>query len=211
MTHDQAKRVNERQGVGAQPLTEVVDRLEEPTTLTVIVDTRQSRPGPPTPHTSRGTGPNKRAREQCPADKIRLATTTTETTANINRLRSHTSTRSGAAGIIETTTGIGQRPVQEEVAPTKKEDNPNDNGWFTPFLEGYDGVNPALRIKCNGKTTTCVLDTGAGCNLIGTDTLRDICPNFHTEMRTTTTRARDVRNKPVPLAGKIELEVVVCA
>ena len=185
------------------------DRVGRPTPRTIIVDIRQSRPGAVKPHTSRGPGPGTRTREPCPADKIRLATTTTETTTNINRLRSHTSTRSGAAAIVEATTGIGQRPIREEPIPKDYKASPDDDGWFTPFLEGYDGVNPALRIKCNGKTTTCVLDTGAGCNLIGTDTLHEICPNFHDNMRTTTTRARDVRNKPVPLAGKIELEVVL--
>ena len=128
---------------------------------------------------------------------------------NINRLRSHTSTRSGAAGIIEATAGIGQRPVQKETAPKEKEPKSENNEWFAPFLEGYDGVNPALKIKCNGKTTTCVLDTGAGCNLIGTDTLTEIYPNFRATMRTTSTKARDVRNRPVPLAGKIELEILL--
>ena len=204
-----AEKPRPQRGKSGPPLKQGMDRLKETTAQTIIVDTRQSRPGPTTPHTSRKTGTNVRTREACPADKIRLTTTATETVTNINRLRSHWSTRTGAAGIVESTTGIGQRPTQEKASPAKEETAPDNNGWFTPFLEGYDGVNPAINIKCNGNTTTCVLDTGAGCNLIGTDTLQELCPSFHNKLRPTNTKARDVRNKPVPLAGKIELEVIL--
>ena len=136
-----------------------------------------------------------------------MVTTTNETMININRIRGQTSTRTGAAGIVETTMGIGQRPPQAKPELPPDETTHDEDEWFTPFLEGYDGVNPALTIKCNDKQTSCVLDTGAGCNLIGTETLKEICPDFIGRLRPTTTRARDVRNKPVPLKGRIDMEL----
>ena len=136
-----------------------------------------------------------------------MVTTANETMVNINRIRGHTSTRSGTAGIVESTMGIGQRQQRIVHEPPPDDTTTDEDEWFTPFLEGYDGVNPALTIKCDGKQTSCVLDTGAGCNLIGTETLKEICPDFHKRLRPTTTRARDVRNIPVPLKGRIDMEL----
>lgn len=145
-----------------------------------------------------------RRRERCPADEAALMVTTLDTWKRINRVQSHRSTRRGAAGIIEATSGLGSKQKGGGTAP---ECPPVPEEWFTPFMEGYDGTNPAAQIECNGTETTCILDTGAGCNLIGTDTLREIMPDYKRHMTPTKTRARDVRDKPVPLLGTIRVDL----
>ena len=148
-----------------------------------------------------------RRREPCPLDTAALVATaldTRDTWNQINRVRSHRTTRSGAAGIIESTCGLGGKAQISKNQPKGWEE---PDTWFTRFIEGYDGSNPAAQIECNGTETTCVLDTGAGCNLIGTDTLNELIPDYKRHMRPTKTRARDVRDKPVPLLGTIRVDL----
>ena len=145
-----------------------------------------------------------RRREPCPADKDALMRSTLETWAQINRVHSHRTTRTGAAGAIESNSGWGRRAQCTETDVGQGGDREE---WFTPFIEGYDGTNPAAIVECNGTTTTCVLDTGAGCNLIGTETLEELMPEYRHLLQPTKTRARDVRDRPVPLAGIIKMSL----
>ena len=148
-----------------------------------------------------------RRREHCPADKIAITNTTSETIINLNRLRGHTSTRTGRGGIIEATMGFGRRPHPQRGPPDETAGPGKAAGWFLPFMEGYDGTDPAVALHCNGVPTSCVLDTGAGCNLVGTDALAELMPDYRDHMTPTHTRARDVRDLPVPLAGKVRLSL----
>ena len=145
-----------------------------------------------------------RRREPCPADKDALMKSTLETWAQINRVHSDCTTRTGAAGTIEANSGWGSR--LQYTKPDAGQGGDREE-WFTPFIEGYDGTNPAAVIECNGTTTTCVLDTGAACNLIGTETLEELMPNYRHLLQPTKTRARDVRDRPVPLAGIIKMNL----
>ena len=190
--------------------------------LEVIIDTCRRRPKPPGPHTPRGDRSRKtnRDRELCPVDRkmldlgphqrikgldmAKISQASEDTITNLNRLRSHKTSRRGAAAAVEATTGLGSKPTNGTPQPTQQDET---EGWFTSFLEGYDGEDPAIRLLCNGKPTTGVLDTGAGCNLIGTETLAEVMPDYEPHIRPTTTRARDVRNREVPLRGRIQISL----
>ena len=190
---------------GSQRLRADGEANAAPRSAVLTVNPTLTRPRLPEPRSALRDRPDHhRRREPCPADKDALHKSTLETWTQINRIPSHRTTRRGAAATIEATSGFGGRPEKSEDASEEWE---QEKEWFTPFIEGYDGTNPAAYIECDGQPTACVLDTGAGCNLIGTETLKELMPHYKETMKPTKTRARDVRDKPVHLAGAVTMTV----
>ena len=127
---------------------------------------------------------------------------TNDTLIKINRIRSHHKTRQGHNACLEAAEGLGT----ENYTNTNKPDNDKpQTKWFAYFIDEYRGLNPIFEVEHKNRSYQCILDTGAGVNLIGADTVKIMIPTFGNIMKTTMTQAKDVNGKKVHLIGKINL------
>lgn len=170
--------------------------MEEDTTVRVCT-TDLEQPREREPRTRDKTRPNQ-PRERCPEGIVTLQPETT--LQKLNR--------------IMATIPLGGR---RQTIWSKRRHKPNNNNiepkqedagtWFTPFTNDYNGKTPIFRVELKGRTKNCLLDTGAGVNLIGGKTLQTVWPEYKRHLKPTKTRACDVREQPLTLEGKVDLEL----
>jgi transposase InsO family protein len=135
----------------------------------------------------------------------------------LNRVTTDTTTRTGRHAILEATEGIGGNPTQAADHSQPKPEHPQpatsptprglENKWFANFVDEYRGRNPVFHMKMGrsgNNTLRTLLDTGAACNLIGEETLKNT-GIIHT-IHPTNRKASDVRGRPVELTGITTLE-----
>ena len=155
---------------------------------------------------TRKTTSKQRHRDHAPstinAHMIDIMATTRR--AMLNRINIQPNTRHGRQAILESSQGIGSKQDERNTNTATITIN-NTDKWFAPFIDEYIGCNPIFKMTINNKELRCLLDTGAGVNLIGSTTLGNIMPEYRSRMTQTITKARDVQKKPVKLEGKILL------
>lgn len=146
-------------------------------------------------------------REKCPGD-ITLGliknNEVTETMKNLNRIQLSRKTRSGPVGCLEDSEGIGSIPGDNSIPQTQTQGTEN---WFVHFIDEYDGTNPIFNVFYKDGKYDCILDTGAGVNLVGDKTLANMIPQYHDVKVPTNTKARSVTGKGIPLEGKISMDL----
>ena len=82
-----------------------------------------------------------------------------------------------------------------------------DAAWFVNFTDDYDGSNPIFRTTVGGKILRCILDTGAGINLVSANILKTAVPEYREKLEPTNTMARSVSGKKLELIGRIRLDM----
>ena len=127
-----------------------------------------------------------------------------DTFYRLNNIRTHTKTRDRHNGSLEATEGLGSIPQQQPQETQEKEPGTH---WFVPFLDEYEGSNPLFAITHKRTVYHCILDTGAGVNLMGAETAHKMMPDYKKRLTPTTTEARNVSGKKVPLLGKLKINL----
>ena len=120
----------------------------------------------------------------------------------LNRIMEEATSRSGIHGRIEAQEGMGGNPEHDTTEEPK-----HTKEWFVPFAEEYDGKNPVIIAELENKKVRALLDTGAQVHIIGNITLYNIMGDFSPLLRSTRTTATDVKGRPVPILGKITMEI----
>ena len=124
--------------------------------------------------------------------------------ANLNRVTCRKTTRSGIHKIIEATSGIGGTPEH-----TTRTQHQHQEDWFAPFVKGYSGRNPVFICKVEGTKIRALLDTGAQVHIIGNKTLEHLVGDYSPLLRSSRTKATDVKGRPVPILGTTQLQVAI--
>ena len=137
-----------------------------------------------------------RLRESCPGDQIRIIEVGPQPSSTLKKLNSI--------------------PLDNRLHPTvcKVDDIGAWNAsnqhnrrqpWFQPFTDDYIGVNATFFTQVNSIKLRCILDTGAGVNLISTTILGRAVKNYAEILQPTDTRAQNVEGKRLNLVGRITL------
>ena len=84
---------------------------------------------------------------------------------------------------------------------------PQANGWYQRFTDNYSGDNPTFSTYIHGTKLNCILDTGAGINLVSTAILKKIHPKYKDGLQHTTTKAQNVSGRKLTLLGQVTLNV----